>query len=314
MNIKQPQLTFSALALVTTVGITGCKKKEEPVVAPPAATTPAATTPAPTTPAPATVAAEPQVDDKVAREAAKKRAELAQDAITALAKTHEALILLDAKKTKEALAALELASGKLELVLAREPKLALAPVDVSVITHDIHADVESVKKAVKLSQELLDDGEVQKARPIVANLASEIVIETDNLPMATYPAAIKSAARLIDSGKIDNAKAELARALNTLVVTQVVLPLPVLRAEAAIAKAEKLAETDKRDAKQNEELSTLLAYVRTELEMAQALGYGKKADFKPIFDQLKSIEQKSAGGKSGKGWFDELKTRIQKLF
>lgn len=146
------------------------------------------------------------------------------------------MILLDARKTKEALAALELASGKLELVLAREPKLALAPVDVSVITHDIHADVESVKKAVKLSRELLDDGEVQKARPIVANLASEIVIETNNLPMATYPAAIKSAARLIDSGKIDDAKAKLARALNTLVVTSVAFPLPVLRAEAAMAK------------------------------------------------------------------------------
>ncbi len=123
-----------------------------------------------------------------------------------------------------------------------------------------------------------------------------------------------STARLIDSGKIDNAKAELARALNTLVVTSVAFPLPVLRAEAAMAKAEKLAETDRRDAKQNEELSTLLSSVRTEIEMAQIPGYGKKADFKPIFDQVKSIEQKSAGGKSGKGWFDELKTRIQKLF
>ncbi|HAH0924743.1 TPA: heat resistance protein YfdX1, partial [Escherichia coli] len=233
MNIKQPQYIFSALALAVVVGLSG----------PALAQSAAGSSPGAAAPSAASKAALPQVDDKVAREAAKKRAELAQDAITALAKTHEALILLDAKKTKEALAALELASGKLELVLAREPKLALAPVDVRVITHDIHADVESVKKAVKLSQELLDDGEVQKARPIVANLASEIVIETDNLPMATYPAAIKSAARLIDSGKIDNAKAELARALNTLVVTQVVLPLPVLRAEAAMAKAEKLAET-----------------------------------------------------------------------
>lgn len=44
-----------------------------------------------------------------------------------------------------------------------------------------------------------------------------------------------------------------------------------------------------------------------------SLGYGKKADFKPIFDQVKAIEQKSAGGKSGKGWFDELKMRIHKL-
>ena len=66
-----------------------------------------------------------------------------------------------------------------------------------------------------------------------------------------------------------------------------------------MAKAEKLAETDRRDAKQNEELSTLLSSVRTEIEMAQILGYGKKADFKPIFDQVKSIEQKSAGGIGG---------------
>lgn len=58
-----------------------------------------------------------------------------------------------------------------------------------------------------------------------------------------------------------------------------------------MAKAEKLAETDRRDAKQNEELSTLLSSVRTEIEMAQILGYGKKADFKPIFDQVKSMSK-----------------------
>ena len=304
MDVKQSQYTLSALALAVCIGLSG------PVLAQSAASS----SPSAAAPSAASKAAQSGVDDRPAQEAAKKRAELTQDAVTGFTKTQEALTLLDAKKTKEALDALELASGKLELVLARDPKLALAPVDIRVITHDIYANVESVEKAVKLSRELLGDGEVQKARPIIANLASEIVIETENLPMATYPAAIKSAARLIDSGKIDDAKAELARALNALVVTSVAFPLPLLRAETMLAKAEKLAENEKRDAKQNEELSTLLSSVRTEMELAQALGYGKKADFKPIFDQVKSIEQKSAGGKSGNGWFDELKTRIQKLF
>ena len=50
MNRKHLTIALAS-ALVATVGITGCKKKEEPVVAPPAATTPAPTTPAPTTPA-----------------------------------------------------------------------------------------------------------------------------------------------------------------------------------------------------------------------------------------------------------------------
>ncbi len=94
--------------------------------------------------------------------------------------------------------------------------------------------------------------------------------------MATYPAAIKSAARLIDSGKIDNAKAELARALNTLVVTSVAFPLPVLRAEAAMAKLKSWPRPTGAMPGRTEELSTLLSSVRTEIEMAQILGYGKE--------------------------------------
>ena len=123
MNIKQPQYTFSALALAVVVGLSG----------PALAQSAAGSSPGAAAPSAVSKAAQPQVDDKAAREADKKRAELTQDAITALTKTQEALTLLDANKTKEALAALELASGKLELVLARDAKLALAPVDVLVI-------------------------------------------------------------------------------------------------------------------------------------------------------------------------------------
>ena len=103
MNIKQPQYTFSALALAVVVGLSG----------PALAQSAAGSSPGAAAPSAASKAAQPQVDDKAAREADKKRAELTQDAITALTKTQEALTLLDAKKPKEALAALELASGKL---------------------------------------------------------------------------------------------------------------------------------------------------------------------------------------------------------
>ena len=198
--------------------------------------------------------------------------------------------------------------------MARDAKLALAPVDVRVITHDIHANVESVKKAVKLSRELLGDGEVQKARPIVANLASEIVIQTDNLPMATYPAAIKSAARLIDSGKIDNAKAELARALNTLVVTSVAFPLPCYGPKPRWQKLKSWPRPTGAMPSRTKSSAPCCRPCARRSRWRRSWVMVKKADFKPIFDQVKSIEQKSAGGKSGKGWFDELKTRIQKLF
>ena len=53
---------------------------------------------------------------------------------------------------------------------------------------------------------------------------------------------------------------------------------------------------------------------REQLQMAELLGYGKKTDFKPIYEQIGEIENKSAGGKSGTGWFDKLKQHLADLF
>ena len=53
--MKQNRISYAlAIALVGTIAVTGCKKKEEPVVAPPAAVEPA---PAPAEPAPMPVSA-----------------------------------------------------------------------------------------------------------------------------------------------------------------------------------------------------------------------------------------------------------------
>ena len=65
------------------------------------------------------------------------REELLQDAVSALQETENALAALDKKDAKAATAALERATGKLEIVLARNPNRALAPVDVSVVSYDV---------------------------------------------------------------------------------------------------------------------------------------------------------------------------------
>jgi hypothetical protein len=64
-----------------------------------------------------------------------------------------------------------------------------------------------------------DEYEIQKARPLVANLGSEIQFRTTSIPLATYPDAIKAVTSLIDEGKLDEAKAALQTALNALVMT-----------------------------------------------------------------------------------------------
>ena len=262
----------------------------------------------------ATESVQPQVDAKTTDQAAEKRKKITADAVAAVNETKNALKLLDENKTDEALAALESATGKLELILARAPDLALAPVDVEVVTYDLLANLDTVKAMIHDAENYLEDGEIQKARPLVANLASEIVFRTSNVPLATYPDAIKAIAPLIDEGKTDEAKAALQVALNTLVVTtDDVIPLPVLRAENLLKNAEALAENEERTVKDNEALAKQLEAARNQLKMAELLGYGDKEAFKAMHEQIEQIEEKTASGQGGKGWFDKIKEQLSDL-
>lgn len=231
-----------------------------------------------------------------------------------MALTKSALAALDGKDAARALATLAEVTGKLELIVAREPTLALAPVDVHTIVHDLFANTETIEAMTDEALDALKHGEVQQARHVLALLASEIVIAVTNIPLASYPAAVKSVVPLIDQGKIDEAKAALQAALSTLVETRSVHPLPALRARLLLERAETLVEDGQRSEASNERLETLLNETRRQLEMAELLGYGKKKDFEPLYNELKKLKQKTAGGGGGKGWLDEIKAKLSKLF
>lgn len=264
---------------------------------------------------PATQSVQADVDDKAADKADEKRKQILADAATAIDETKKALQALEDNDTKAALDALELATGKLELILVRDPALALAPVDVRVESYDILASTDTVKAVIHDAENYLEDGEVQKARRLVDKLASEVVFKTTSIPLATYPNAIKAITPLIDAGRIEEAREGLQAALNTLVVTtDDVIPLPVLRAEQLLEKAEALVENEERTVKDNETLADLLVAARSQLEMAELLGYGTKKSFQPMYEQLDIIEEKTAGGKGGKGWFDRIRQQVSQLF
>src|ERR1700704_5944647 len=84
-----------------------------------------------------------QAEDAISQ----KRKQIIDEAVAAMTETKNALQALKDKKTQDALAALERATGKLNIVLARDPRLALAPVTVDVITHDIYTTVDAIKQA-----------------------------------------------------------------------------------------------------------------------------------------------------------------------
>ncbi len=242
-----------------------------------------------------------------------KRKEIIDEAVAAVTETKTALKALEEKKTKDALAALERATGKLNIVLAREPKLSLAPVEVEVIAHDIYTTVDAIKKARKQAEDYLEDGQVQKARMLLRDLASELNISVVSLPLKTYPAAIAAVTPLIDQGKIEDAKLALEAALNTLVITDHIIALPILRADMKLAKADALAQKEGRSEEDNKNLSKLLNEAREQLKFAEALGYGTKKDHKMLYSEIDSIESKTKGGKSGKGFFANVKEHLSEL-
>ncbi|MBF0420997.1 MAG: YfdX family protein [Magnetococcales bacterium] len=262
----------------------------------------------------ATESVKASVDNESSDEAIEKRKKILGEATIALKETEEALKALGEKKTNEALAALEKVTGKLELILARDPGLALAPVDTSVVTYDLLANVDTVKAMIHDAKNYLEGGEVQKARPILQNLASEIVYQTRSIPLATYPLAIKAVVPLIDKGEIDQARVALQNALNTLVVTtDKVIPLPKLRAEHLMKKAEELSKKENRTKDENKDLDGILTEVRNQLKMAELLGYGDKESYKFLYAQLDEINTKTADNKSGEGWFDRIKKKVSSM-
>jgi hypothetical protein len=255
-------------------------------------------------------AVDPAVQAEIEKMEAEKRATLLLDAQSAINETRNALAALEKGDKQGALAALERTTGKLDLLIARDPKMAFAPMGVTTVVLDLYATPATVKAVVSQARDDLASDRVQHARHLVEYMASEADIEVTEIPLATYPAAIKALAPLVDSGKFDQAKAALYAALNTLVIDIYVVPLPKVRAEAMIAAADTLAK--KRD-RNDDDKAKLRAYIegaRHELQLAEALGYGIKDSYKPLYAQLDDIQKRAEAGEA-KGLFDKLRQSVK---
>jgi len=293
---------FTILALGASLLLAGCGGDANP--SDQAAAGDTATAPADAANTNATAAPAPGGD--LGEQLAAKRKTLVAEAISALQETEAALALLAGNDKPGAVEALARATGKLDIVLAADPKLALAPIDVRVAIHDVVTTPDAVKALRTRAEAALDDGRLQDARHLIADLASEHVIDVTSLPLATYPAAIKQAAALLHDDKPGEAVVVLETALSTLIVEQTVIPLPLARAEALLARAQPLSENPQRSAEEQGTLQRLLADARIQLDLARALGYTTKADLDALYDALKAIEDKADAKESGKGLFDRL--------
>ncbi len=259
-------------------------------------------------------ATDAQIQNNIAQTAQKdfevKTTDDTKQALAILGETNNVLNYIAKDKDKKAKEELAKLIGELEILITKDPNLALIPVNVAYEVNDVVVDIPTVYEITSAAKKAMDDGYYQLAKKLMADLTSELNVKTTYLPLATYPDAMRLAAALLDEGKKEESAAILIKALNTLVVQQVDLPLPILRAEEFIKMSAITMLSDEKDKK-----DIALLYLDNadyQLELAQAMGYGKKdKEYKELSDAIKDLKQLIKDNKETKGKFEKLSEKIK---
>lgn len=228
--------------------------------------------------------------------------EVNQDAAAVIRETRNALDAIAKNDKAGAIAALERATGKVNILLARNPATGLVPESVEVVLQDTapkdRAAITGQTDAILAAINRRDYG---LARVLLDSLRSEIRIRTSNVPLATYPAALREAARLLEAGKNEDAAETLRAALSTVVIVDRAIALPLIRAAEAIEAAQGLG------GKQKPEALRHLAAARTELEQGQALGYLDADKGAGLISQIAALETQIQRNQNTSAAFSKLR-------
>lgn len=242
-----------------------------------------------------------------------RQQKVVNEAFEAITGTQNALMALQKKDTKKAMALLKDVSGKLDILLAKYPGLNLIPANVEADIYDFNGSAKQVEKLTDEADDLLEDHRVQAARAILAELVSEMRITTTSIPLGSFPTAIKEAASLIDKGKTAEAEDSLYEVLSMLVKTTEIMPLPVLQAETLLTAASELEhKTDLSKEASRDEILKLTDAAKEKLKLAEMLGYGDKADYKELYDAISDLKDVIHSEKSTAVW-DRVKNLLSAL-
>jgi hypothetical protein len=231
---------------------------------------------------------------------------LDQDAIAAIAKTQVAIDAIASNKTDKALQAIEQATGKINVLLARNPASAFIPVSVHVEVIDAAPhDSKIIKALAQQVSTTVAAKDYPAARVVLDALTSEIRVRTYSLSLAAYPDALKEAVRLLDQKKNDDASNVLLTALNTLLVVDRVTPLPLVLAREALNAAQAKSQNDKAAAQ------TLVQTAKSEIERAKELGYAAQApEYAALSADISSLEKQLKGKSDASSVFAKLEDKL----
>jgi hypothetical protein len=251
----------------------------------------------------------PEVEKQRNEQSRQAQSTLNQDAIGAIDETRNAIKAIGAGKNREALSDIETATGKINILLARNPATALIPVQVEVdVIDNAPRDEKTLKRLSSDAESAVALRDYPTARVLLDGLRSEIRERTYSLPLATYPIALQNAARSLDAGKADDASNVLLTALNTLVIVDHVTPIPLVLARAAVDTAQDKSKTDKNTAQ------ILLTTAGNELKLCSQLGYASHVpEYASLDGEIGTLQKQLKGTADTGSFFARLRSDMEKL-
>jgi len=186
-------------------------------------------------------------------------------------------------------------------------KLSVLPFRTSV--YEI-VGVDNPKTAQALlnsSKKALEEGKIPKARNILNLLRSEVVIDTDVIPLEVLRNSLKLARSLLKRDNLVKFVESLSLLISSVERLQSILPKPILEAFYIIEELPRVHISDREMARE------LILAIKNRIELAKVLGY--ITDEKQIDSILKKIENIEKGIREEKDQtkeIEELQKEIEK--
>ncbi|MDB5356739.1 MAG: hypothetical protein JWN24_3192 [Phycisphaerales bacterium] len=268
-----------------------------------------------TTSAPSAAPSQTQIQQQARSEAEQRRQDaeeqaqrtIDKEAAMAVEESRRAMQFIAEGKTADAMAAIERAAGMIDVLVARNPDIALLPVDATAeIIDTAPADLDSIRDIASAADAAMFVRDFPLTRLMLGMLISEIRVRTFHLPLVAYPLAMREAARLLDQNQTDEARGVLQAAIDSLVVIDRIIPLPLVLARLAISTAESARDQDREAARR------FLSLARTELDRAVELGYSANDDdYKALSKTVSDLEKQLRGNENVSSSFGELKEKFE---
>ncbi len=251
-----------------------------------------------------------RVRQRTLKEIEKQQALVAKEALAAVTQTNNAINFIHTRHVKKAETAIKTALENTKTLLKENPGADLFPVDESVNVHDLVTTIPQVNQVVKDADAEMTKGNYQAAADLLNNLKSEMDIVTVNLPLSTFPDGLKQVLSLLGKNNTQQAGQVLLGMMNSLVVNQVIIPLPILRAQVMMAESRNLfgKKVDK------SKVTNLLENADYQLKLAQALGYGNfDKEYTAISKDIANVKSSVKKGNASQDIFEKLIKKTEKF-